>query len=255
MSDRHSRLPKKVRNGNQLSTSERTTKASGLWATVGAALIGLFSMTAGVAAHGPDEVAAEFHDREPFFQAIGKPAPNFILQDADGNTVQLTDLAEKIVVLNFIYTSCPDVCPLHSRLFADVQAMTADAGMSDIVQFVSITTDPGTDTPQIMDEYGPIHGLDPDNWTFLTLVPGQQEALTRELAEAYGHGFSPTEENYQVHGIVTHVIARGGRWEANFHGLDPDPLNMVLFLNALANHWEEHPKPPTNWWQRLLERF
>ena len=214
----------------------------------------LLALTAVAAAHGPDEVAAEFFDREPFFQAIGKPAPNFVLQDAAGNSVQLTDLAEKIVVLNFIYTTCPDVCPLHSELIADIQAMTADAGMSDMVQFVTVTTDPGTDTPQVMSEYGPIHGLDPANWTFLTVVPGQPEDLTRQLAEAYGHGFSPTEGNYQVHGIVTHIIARGGEWEANFHGLDPDPLNIVLFLNALANHWEKHPEPKS-WWRRLLDRF
>ena len=215
----------------------------------------LLALTAVAAAHGPDEVAAEFHDREPYFQAIGKPAPGFVLQDADGDTVQLNHFTGKVVVLNFIYATCPDICPLHSKMIANIQQMTADAGMTEGVQFVSITTDPANDTAEVMTEYGPIHGLDPANWTFLTLAPGQPKDLTRQLAEAYGHGFTPTNAGYQVHGTVTHIIGKDGNWEANFHGLDPDPLNVVLFLNALANHWEEHPEPPKSWWRRLLDRF
>ena len=203
-------------------------------------------------AHGPGEVAAEFHDREPYFQAIAKPAPEFVLHDAADNTIQLNHFAGKVVVLNFIYATCPDVCPLHSEMIANIQQMTADAGMTDGVQFVSITTDPGNDTTEVLRDYGAIHGLDSGNWVFLTLAPGQPEDLTRQLAAAYGHGFTPTDGGYQVHGTVTHIIGKDGHWEANFHGLEPDPLNVVLFLNALANHWGEHPEPKS-WWRRLLE--
>jgi protein SCO1/2 len=214
----------------------------------------LFALPEVGLAHGPAQIAAEFHDREPYFQAIAKPAPDFVLQDADGNAIQLNHFAGKVVVLNFIYATCPDVCPLHSEMIANIQRLTADAGMTDGVQFVSITTDPANDTTEIMRGYGAIHGLDSANWIFLTLAPGQPEGLTRQLAEAYGHGFTPTDGGYQVHGTVTHIIGKDGNWEANFHGLEPDPLNVVLFLNALANHWSEDPEPKS-WWRRLLDRF
>jgi hypothetical protein len=46
---------------------------------------------------------------------------------------------------------------------------------------------------------------------------------------------SPRNDGYQVHGVVTHVIDREGRWQANFHGLKFEPTNLVLYINALVN--------------------
>ncbi len=58
---------------------------------------------------------------------------------------------------------------------------------------------------------------------------------TRQLAKAFGHTFTKTEGNYQVHGVVTHVIDKQGRWRANFHGLRFAPVNLVLYVNGLVN--------------------
>src|SRR3546814_4302301 len=54
---------------------------------------------------------------------------------------------------------------------------------SDQVQFVTITTDPVNDTPEVLKAYGPAHGLDSTNWVFLTSGPGRPE-VTRELVES-----------------------------------------------------------------------
>uniref|UniRef100_UPI0013D81A57 SCO family protein n=2 Tax=Pseudomonadota TaxID=1224 RepID=UPI0013D81A57 len=72
------------------------------------------------------------------------------------------------VVLHFIYTSCPDVCPLHAEKIAEIQKMVNSTPMKDQVVFTSITTDPSKDTPDVLKAYGPAHGLDPVNWLFLT---------------------------------------------------------------------------------------
>jgi hypothetical protein len=50
------------------------------------------------------------------------------------------------------------------------------------------------------------------------------------LSEAYNVRFEPLEDGQQMHGAVTHVIDRGGRFAAKFHGLRFDPLNMVLYI-------------------------
>ena len=95
-----------------------------------------------------------------------------------------------------------------------------------------------------MRDYGPAHGLDPANWTFLTTTKIEPEDATRKLAEAYGHKFEKTEDGDQMHGIVTHVIDRQGMWKANFHGLQFDPVNLVTFVNALTNDTSRpHPHP------------
>ena len=61
------------------------------------------------------------------------------------------------------------------------------------------------------------------------------EDTTRQLAQAFGHKFTLTEDGYQMHGVVTHVIDQEGRWRANFHGLKFEPTSLVVYVNALVN--------------------
>ncbi len=207
----------------------------------------LLALGSPAAAHHPgDKLDEVMTGKEEFFQTIDRPAPAFALVDADGKPVALPDFADRIVVMHFIYAGCPDVCPLHAEKIAEIQQMVNQTPMKERVQFISVTTDPANDTPEVMKDYGPAHGIDPANWVFLTAGQEQGEDATRRLVEAYGHKFMQTDDGLQVHGIVTHVIDRGGRWAANFHGLKFDPLNLVLYLNGLSNN---HGKPakPTLW--------
>ena len=176
---------------------------------------------------------------EKYFQAIDAPAaPRFELAGAEGNPVRLSDFSDKVVVLNFVFASCTDVCPLHSDLIARVQALVNETPMKDLVQFLTVTTDPAGDTPEVMKGYAKAHGLDPYNWTFLTTREGQPEDATRKLSEEYDVRFDPLEGGQQMHGVVTHVIDRGGRFAAKFHGLRFDPLNLVMYVNGLTNNVE-----------------
>jgi protein SCO1 len=218
---------------------------------------GLLMVNAPVAlAHSVEEVESSIGNKEKYFQAIDKPAPDFTLRDADGRVIRLVDLKEKVLVLHFVYTHCPDVCPLHARRIADIQALVNQANMKDQVRFLTITTDPTRDTPDVMREYGEVHGLDPVNWLFLTTTSEQPEDATRRLAEAFGHKFVKEAEGYQMHGIVTHVTDRDGRWRGNFHGLEFDPVNMVIFVNALVNadvpHHAEDESGLWNWIKGLF---
>jgi protein SCO1/2 len=147
-------------------------------------------------AHSLEELQGQLGDREKYFQPIGKPAPDFTLEDAEGRAVALQELRGNIVVLHFVYTSCPDVCPLHAEHIAEIQEKVNRTPMRELVQFVTITTDPANDTPEVMREYGPAHGLDPVNWMFLTSGPDQPEDTTRNLAERFGHGFTRTEDGF-----------------------------------------------------------
>src|SRR5690242_1564881 len=69
------------------------------------------------------------------------PAPPFTLTSQDGKSVALTDLRGKVVAVTFIYTGCPDICPMLTQKMADVQdALGAQFGTK--ITFVSITLDP-----------------------------------------------------------------------------------------------------------------
>jgi protein SCO1 len=221
-----------------------------------AASLVLLASASTVAAHSLDELEAQLRDREQYFQPIGKDAPPFTLEDADGRAISLEDLRGKVVVLHFIYTNCPDVCPLHAERIAEIQKMVNQTPMRELVQFVTITTDPEHDTSEVLREYGPAHGLDPINWIFLTSGPDRPEDATRRLAEQFGHKFTQSPDGYQIHGVVTHVIDRDGQWRANFHGLKFEPTNLVVYVNALVN--DVHPanaKRPQSFWEAIRGWF
>src|SRR5262249_15333350 len=80
-------------------------------------------------AHSLRELQTSLGEREKYFQPIDKEAPGFTLQDADGHNVSLTDFRGKVVVLHFIYTNCPDVCPLHTNRIAELQALINQSQM------------------------------------------------------------------------------------------------------------------------------
>lgn len=220
------------------------------------ALVLLFSTGLALAHHPGEQLDELMGSKEKYFQLIDREAPGFTLQDAEGRKFALADMRDKIVVLHFIYAGCPDICPLHAERIAEVQEMIAQTPMKDRVRFVTITTDPENDTPQVLKDYGQQHGLKAGNWIFLTKLAEQPEDVTRRLAEQFGHKFLKTDDGYQTHSIVTHVIDRNGRWAANFHGLKFAPLKMVLYLNGLTNKSKTPEKPnSTSLWEQFQKLF
>src|SRR6266508_1737063 len=207
-------------------------------------------------AHSLKELETTLGGREQYFQSIDKDAPGFTLQGAHGRIVSLADLRGKVVVLHFIYTNCPDVCPLHAERIAEIQSMVNMTPMKNQVRFITITTDPKRDSGQVLRDYGAAHGLDPVNWTFLTAAADQPQDSTRKLAEAYGLEFAATADGLQMHGIVTHVIDQEGRLRARFHGLGFKPVNLVVFINALVNRVQApHNDVEPSLWSKLREWF
>jgi protein SCO1 len=192
------------------------------------------TLPASASAHSLKELEDKLTASDPYIQVVNRPAAGFTLQDADGHPTSLADLHGKVVVLFFIYASCPDVCPLLSEKIADIQQQINATPMRDIVEFVAVTTDPERDTPDVLRRYGAAHGFDPVNWRFLTSGAGQPTA-TRELAKAYGLEFTPMDDGTQMHGLVTHVIDKSGNLRARFHGLKFKSLSLILYVNALTN--------------------
>ena len=216
----------------------------------------LVLLSAAAWAHSLKDLETLLGNKEKYFQSVDKAAPAFALQDADGKPVQLSDLRGKVVVLHFIYAGCPDVCPLHADRISEIQSMVNQTPMKAQVRFVTITTDPKNDAPDVLRAYGEQHRLDPVNWSFLTTRALQTEDTTRKLAEQFGHKFMQQADGYQVHGIVTHIIDKDGRWRANFHGLRFEPVNMVLFVNALVNDAHEtHDHEPPSTWEQLKRKL
>lgn len=186
------------------------------------------------AAHSLKKLEDALRRREVYAQMMNSPAPDFTLADAAGRKVGLADFRGRVVVLYFVYTNCPDVCPLHSEVIASIQEAVNGTPMKDLVQFIAVTTDPERDGPDAMTAYGPTHGLDSVNWLFLTSGGGRPDA-TRDIARQYGLKFTATKDGYQMHAVVTHLIDKSGNLRARYHGLKFDETNLIIHINALGN--------------------
>ena len=90
--------------------------------------------------------------------------PPFQLTNQDGKPFGSSDLAGKIWIADFIYSTCPGPCPMISTRMSEMQKPLE---RSD-VHFVSFTVDPNKDTPKRLREYaGQLHAV-PGRWDFLT---------------------------------------------------------------------------------------
>lgn len=95
---------------------------------------------------------------------------DFSLTTQEGLTYELERQDEPVIVVSFIFTRCPDVCPVITQLLSTVQNELTEEQAND-VQFVSITVDPEHDTPERLLEYTQRHGVE---WPHLT---GEREHL------------------------------------------------------------------------------
>src|SRR5436309_14283544 len=121
--------------------------------------------------------AARLLSTHPSLGVIGR-APRFTLGDPEGRPVSLTDLAGRIVLLAFIYTSCPSACPLVTQRMAVLQRRLTAAGLfPSRVNFVSVTVYPDRDTTETLAPYGKGIAAPPPRWTLLPAESGAPRPL------------------------------------------------------------------------------
>jgi len=104
---------------------------------------------------------------------------DFSLIERSGRQVGLLDLAGKVWITNFIYTHCPDTCPLQTAQMAKLQA---DFAEEKALRLVSITVDPERDTVLVLSQYAKRYGADPERWLFLT---GEKKTIYRLALESF----------------------------------------------------------------------
>ncbi len=96
-------------------------------------------------------------------------APDFNLDNQFGDTVKLSDFSDKVVVVAFVYTSCPDICLIISSNLDYIQNNLDD--YNDSVEIISITIDPARDTVSHLSEWTEKRGY---KWNHLTSSNGPE---------------------------------------------------------------------------------
>ncbi len=107
--------------------------------------------------------------------------PNVPVITHQNHTVRFYDdlIKGKHVLINFMYASCPDSCPLQTANLALVQKALAPRVGKDIFMY-SITLDPAHDTPAVLKAYSERFNVGP-GWSFLSGTEQDMELIRRRL--------------------------------------------------------------------------
>ena len=98
-------------------------------------------------------------------------APPFRLVNQFGDYVALSDMAGKVVVLTFLYTNCPDICPLTTETLRRAHTILGDD--SSQIEMVAISVDPQRDSVESAYRYSDEKGM-LNRWHYLV---GSEEQL------------------------------------------------------------------------------
>jgi protein SCO1/2 len=121
-------------------------------------------------------LAAAAQSAPPAAQSLdGLSVPDVPLIDQDGKAVHFySDLVkDKVVAMNFVFTTCTTICPPMGATFAKLQKLLAGKD----VHLISVSIDPATDTPERLKAWAGKFGAGP-GWT---LVTGDRNEVTRLL--------------------------------------------------------------------------
>ena len=152
------------------------------------------------------------------------PMPPFTLEDQNGGVFDSRYIAGRDLVIAAFNTTCHQTCPLFTALFFQLQEHLPGG-----VQLVEVTTDPGTDTPTVLRDYGRSIGA---GWTFAT---GSQAAVA-----AFWRPFGVDLATGDVHVSTLALVDRHGYVRLVYRGV-PNvghdvPPALVTSLSAEGLH-------------------
>jgi protein SCO1 len=194
------------------------------WGTLLVFTTALFAST--VAAHEPSKTKTEASRRV----TSNAKLPSFTLIDQEGNPFNSDNkLRGKIVAINFIYTTCSDVCPLFTVEFARLQqALRPQAQLNSFL--VSITTDPEIDSPKVLKAYARRFGADFQNWAFLT---GDESGL-KDVWKRFGVQVIRKGRGLVQHTNLTTLVDAHGARRINFLGPQWQSGDFLKDMRALS---------------------
>src|SRR5215467_11443033 len=133
--------------------------------------------------------------------------PGFVLRDDTGHRVSTERItAGKVAVVSFIYTACPERlgCPLASRALHDLQGRLKEEGLSRDVALLSVSFDPGRDSPGQLAKYARIYDADPTLWRFMA-APSMR--VLESMLESYGQDRAAVyDDRGRFTGRYSHVL-------------------------------------------------
>lgn len=162
---------------------------------------------------------------------IKDPAPDFQLDNLDGQKVTRADTDGKVRLVYFYYANCPDVCQPTTFFLSKVQDLLVQKGdFGKKTQMLSITVDPARDTSEALKEYSARFHADPKGWLFLR----GDEAYTLELARKFNITVIKDANGDFTHANVIMLLDKSGNIRQYYNANDPNLKQEKIVSDMLA---------------------
>ncbi|NVK16237.1 MAG: SCO family protein [Rhodobacteraceae bacterium] len=148
-----------------------------------------------------------------------RQVPKVLLEDMMSRPVPLLPQAGEVVLVEFIYTVCGDICQIAAADFAEIRDRLQAQGVK--ARLLSVSFDPERDTPEQMAIYGDAHEADGIMWT----IARPEKTALPELLGLFDVIVIPDEWGGYQHNAAIHVITGDGRFSAVY---DTDAVEDVL---------------------------
>ena len=153
-----------------------------------------------------------------------RQVPDFQLTERSGKTISLADLKGKVWVADFFYASCPGPCPMISNRLSGLQK---EALKDSDVRFVSISTLPDMDTPEVLKAYANRFHASENQWLFLTGDKSQIYNLSNK-----GFLLAAVEQKDAeapvIHSTQLSLVDKAGNIRGYYDGTDDARTHQLL---------------------------
>ncbi len=156
----------------------------------------------------------------------------FHLTERSGNKFFSRDLTGEVWIANFFFSTCPGICKEQNTYIRNLRQRLGD----QLPQIVSITTDPSTDTPEVLREYAAKFDAD-DRWKFCT----GQSLLIKRISSEFFHAHA--SDNH--HSSLLFVMDRWGKRRGSFDWQNAEEeIAMLKLIDELK--LETRPQIPVD---------
>ena len=184
-------------------------------------------------------------DSDVFYgEDINPPMPvdDFVLMDENGEYYSLSQLQGKVIVIAFLFTRCPDICPIVSANLDFISEELGDSYGSEVA-ILSITVDPWTDNSSVLANYAEQRGLD---WPHLTTSNVSDISDLMEVWSNFDVGLETYATDEDSDGVADGFDTCSGTPEGepvddNGCGLETQqPEGEVKIMHHPLDYWVDH---------------
>ncbi|MGZ3407672.1 MAG: SCO family protein [Polyangia bacterium] len=127
--------------------------------------------------------------------------PAFALTDGAGQPFGTAQLDGHVWVADFIFTTCPEICPRMTEEMSRLQTWLINRGLDASVRLVSVSVDPDRDTPEKLRAYAHQFHARPGTWTFVT---GSQQLIEDAVVRGFKIAVSREKDDSQDGFAIVH---------------------------------------------------